>query len=142
MAEPNNQLPDLDPGKLNIGEHDKTARKFMMLVEGTFGIGVKASIKKYGYTEQAYYKIKKSFLENGSEGLVNQKTGPKENHVCTNHVEMQIIRLRFIDPDDTVGVIAQKLQQMGTTVSKRSVERTITKYGLQKKTFISSTQTK
>ena len=33
-------------------------------------------------------------------------------------------------------VIAQKLNQMGHKVSKRSVERTITEYGLQKKRLI------
>lgn len=45
----------------------------------------------------------------------------------------QIIRLRFLDPKASAEVIAQKLRQTGVKVSVRSVERTITEYGLQKK---------
>ena len=134
MKKTNNLLGDLDLSSLNIGDNDKTALKLMMLIEGTYGIGVKNSIQKYGYTEQRYYQLKKTFMTKGSEGLVDQKRGPKENSVRNNQVEILIIRMRFLDPGSGADVIAQKLQQMGTKISKRSVERTITHFGLQKKT--------
>jgi arginine repressor len=55
-------------------------------------------------------------------------------------VVTQIIRHRFLDPEASSDVIAQKLRQTGIKVSQRTVERTITEYGLQKKTLQVSTQ--
>jgi hypothetical protein len=130
----NNQLPDIDLGRLNIREDDKVARKLLMLVEGTFGIGVGKALEKYGYTEPRFYQLKKDFIEKGSDALVDGKRGPKTNHVRRESVDMRIIRMKFLDPDCGAGVIAQKLNQSGIKISRRSVERTITHYGLQKKT--------
>ena len=130
-----NPLAGLDLEKLGIKEDDKASIKFLMLIEGTYGIGVKESIKKYGYTEQRYYQLKKDFMEKGSEALVDQKRGPKDRHIRKRQVDMQIIRLRFLDPKTGADVIAQKLDQIGIKISERSVERTITEYGLQKKTL-------
>lgn len=127
-------LSDLDLSKLNIDADDKTTRKLLMLIEGTYGIGVKASIAKYGYTEQRYYQLLKVFKKEGIQALADQKRGPKTNRVRSKKVIGQIIRLRFLDPEAGAQVIAQKLRQMGMAVSVRSVERTITQYGLQKKT--------
>ena len=44
----NPRLPDLDFEKLNVKSDDSTSLKFLMLVEGAYGQGVKKSIKKYG----------------------------------------------------------------------------------------------
>jgi hypothetical protein len=46
----------------------------------------------------------------------------------------QVIRHRFLDPDASADVIAQKLRQAGFVVSTRTVERVIATFGLQKKT--------
>ena len=46
-----------------------------------------------------------------------------------------VIRHRFLDPDASAAVIAQKLVQTGVVLSIRSVERIIQDYGLQKKTL-------
>lgn len=125
---------DFDLSKLNVSEHDAAVIKLFMLIEGVYGMGVQASIKKYDYTEQRYYQLLKEFKQFGIEALENKKTGPKNNHVRTDAVVKQIIRLRFLDPDASAAVISQKLNQQGIEVSKRSVERTIQEYGLQKKT--------
>jgi hypothetical protein len=77
----------------------------------------------------------KQLQDKGITALFGQKTGPKANSVRTDEVERQIIRHRFLDPDATVDIITQKLQQAGFAVSTRSVERTIEKFGLQKKTL-------
>lgn len=128
-------MMDLDLNKLGIKEDDTASKKFLMLIEGTYGIGVKKSIEKYDYTEQRFYQLKKDFKQEGFEALVDQKRGPKDRHIRKKHVDMQIIRLRFLDPDAGAAVITQKLNQAGTKISQRSVERTITEYGLQKKTL-------
>ena len=42
---------------------------------------------------------------------------------------------RFLDPQASTAVIAQKLRQTGLPISNRSVERVIAEFGLQKKTL-------
>lgn len=129
-------IPDIDLDRLNIQKDDKVTNKLLMLIEGTFGIGVEKSIRKYGYSEQRYYQLKKDFIDRGSEALLELKRGPRTRHVRNDSVDRQVIRLKFLDPDSGPGVIAQKLTQMGIKISKRSVERIITDYGLQKKTSL------
>ncbi len=127
-------LPDLDLSLLNIKEDDSTAWKMMMLIEGVYGMGVKHSSNKYGYTEQRYYQLLNDFKKVGSAALIDQKRGPKHKSRRTEKVVQQIIRHRFLDPDASAAVIAQKMNQTAMAVSLRSVERTIQDYGLQKKT--------
>jgi transposase len=131
----NNNLPDIDLRLLNIQATDTVSQKLLMLVEGVCGMGVKHSIKKYDYTEQRYYQLLKEFKQDGSNALIDKKRGPKHNSVRTEQLTQQIIRYRFLDPDASAAVIAQKLEQTGYSVSIRSVERTIEEYGLQKKTL-------
>jgi transposase len=104
-----------------------------MLIEGHCTIGVKEAIKKYGYTEQRYYQLLKQYHQGGAEALTDKKRGSDKQPVRTREAVNQTIRLRFLDPFASAGVISQKLKQIGYKVSKRSVERTITDYGLQKK---------
>lgn len=129
------QLADIDLEKLNISTNDKPTVKLLMLLEGTYGIGVEKSIGKYGFSEQRYYQLKKAFMEKGSEALVDLKRGPQHNHVRSEEIDKLIIRMRFLDPDSSPSVIAQKLTQQGHKISTRSVERTVTEFGLQKKTL-------
>ncbi|HUZ58436.1 MAG TPA: helix-turn-helix domain-containing protein [Hanamia sp.] len=128
-------LPDLDLHLLNVNAGDSVTQKFLMLIEGVYGLGVKHSIKKYGYTEQRYYQLLKNFQEAGSSGLVDKKRGPRHNSRRSEKIIQQIIRYRFLDPDDSAAVITQKLKQTHHSISLRSVERTIQEYGLQKKTL-------
>ncbi|MHC1773898.1 MAG: hypothetical protein AB9834_19790 [Lentimicrobium sp.] len=123
-------LKDID---FIIDQNDSLGMKMAMLFEGHCTIGVKDAIKKYGYTEQRYYQLLKKYHENGSLALVDKKTGSEKQPVRTKQVINQIIRLRFLDPLADTAVIVQKLNQIGYKVSKRSVERTITEFGLQKK---------
>jgi len=116
-----------------IDENDSLGMKLAMLFEGRCTIGVQESIKKYGYTEQRYYQLLVKFNEGGASALLDSKTGSDKQPVRTKEIVNQIIRLRFLDPLSSVDVLAQKLNQIGYKVSKRSVERTITEYGLQKK---------
>ncbi len=116
-----------------IDEKDSLCRKLAMLIEGHCTIGVQASIQKYGYTEQRYYQLLKKYSEGGARALLEKKPGSDKQPVRTRDTLNQIIRLRFLDPFASSDIIAQKLKQTGHRVSKRSVERTITEYGLQKK---------
>ncbi len=91
-------LGDIDLELLKIAPDDKVSRKLLMLIEGTFGIGVKQSIEKYEYTEQRYYQLLKAFQTEGSNALVDKKRGPKNNHKRGDKTVQQIIRYRFFRP--------------------------------------------
>ena len=128
-------------GSLPVKFEDKLSRQLAMLFEGKcLGLGPTKAAQKYGYSKQRFFQILHAFVEGGSQALIPKKTGPKSNYVRTENVVAQIIRHRFLDPDAKAEVIAQKLKQSGITVSQRTVERTITDYGLQKKTLQVSAQ--
>jgi transposase len=135
------ELPDLDLSLLGVKPGDAASRKFLMLIEGVYGIGVQHAFKKYGYSEQRFYQLLTAFKTNGFDGLVDRKRGPKKNSRRTDVITQQIIRQRFLDPDASAAVIAQKLKQSRFAISKRSVERTIQEFGLQKKTLSIKSQT-
>ena len=123
-------------GSLPIAENDEVARKLLMLMEGECeDIGPLKSAQKCGYTKQRYFQLREVYLREGSAGLLNKLRGPKTNSRRTDEVVRQIIRHRFLDPQASVDVIAQKLRQTGLVISTRSVERVIAEYGLQKKTL-------
>ena len=116
-----------------IDPNDKLSVKIAMLFEGHCTIGVYEAIKKYGYTEQRYYQLLKEYNKKGSEGIRDKKRGSNKHPVRNKEITNQIIRHRFLDTEASTEVISQKLKQNGYNVSVRSVERTITEYGLQKK---------
>jgi Helix-turn-helix domain len=123
-------------GDLLIPNGDEITPRMLMLIEGQCEeLGPMRAAQKYGISRQRYYQVQKKFQENGMLALVNQKRGPKTNSVRTDEVERQVIRQRFLDPDASADVIAQKLRQAGFDISTRSVERVIEVYGLQKKTL-------
>lgn len=128
-------------GKLSINSKDKVARQLGMIFEGECTeLGPIRAARKYGYSKQRYFQILHAFKEGGTDAIMPKKTGPKKNFVRTENVVTQIIRHRFLNPDAQAEVIAQKMRQSGIQVSTRSVERTITEHGLQKKTLPVSSQ--
>ncbi len=118
---------------LEIDRNDSAAMKMAMLFEGNCFLSVEETTEKYGFSKPRYYQLQKEFKEKGSSALINKKRGSDTRPVRTKEVVNQIIRLRFLDPFSSAEVIAQKMNQNGYKVAIRSVERTITEYGLQKK---------
>jgi len=90
--------------------------------------------KKFHYSKQRYFQLRAAFHQQGSAALQSRKRGPKTNYRRTPEVVRQAIRHRFLDPQASPAVIAQKLRQDGWAISLRSVERIIADYALQKKT--------
>lgn len=123
-------------GSLPVADDDEVTRKLMMLMEGECQeVGPLKAAQKFGYTKQRYFQLRESYLREGSAGLSSKLRGPKGKSRRTDEVVRQIIRHRFLDPQASVDVIAQKLRQTGLRISTRSVERVIAEYGLQKKTL-------
>jgi len=107
-----------------------------MLIEGQCeGLGPSQAARKYQFTRQRYYQILSNFLKAGAKGLLLHSPGPKTDYRRTEQVVRLVIRCRFLDPDSSPAVIAQKIRQQSHSVSQRSVERIIADYGLQKKTL-------
>lgn len=123
-------------GALPIRKNDTLAVHLAMIFEGECnGLGPTKAGKKYGYSKQRYFQLLHAFRQGGTAAIIPKKTGPRNNFVRTDEAVTQILRHRFLDPDASAEVIAQKMRQTGIVVSTRSVERTITEYGLQKKTL-------
>ena len=128
------QLTGLD-GQLPVLTNDEITRKLAMLIEGECqGLGPLQAARKFGFSKQRYFQLRQAFLQGGALALGSKPRGPKSNSRRTHEVVRQVIRHRFLDPDASPEVIAQKLTQSGQPISVRSVERVIEQFGLQKKT--------
>ena len=122
-------------GSLKVRAEDEITRKLLMLIEGECeGLGPLQAARKFDYSKQRYFQLRAAFHEGGAAALESEKRGPKTNYRRTPEIVRQVIRHRFLDPDASSQVIAQKLNQSGWTISIRSVERVLAEYGLQKKT--------
>ena len=125
-------------GSLAIPKDDEVTRRIAMLFEGECELGPKAAAEKFGLSRQRYFQLRQQYIEAGSQRLLAQPRGPKRNYRRTSEIVRQVIRHRFLDPEASAEVIAQKLVQSGATISVRSVERVIHDYALQKKTLPTS----
>jgi len=123
-------------GSLRVREDDEITRKLSMLIEGECeGLGPARAARKFGYSRQRYFQLRAAFTEAGAQALHSRKRGPKTHYRRTAEVVRQAIRHRFLDPEASAEVIAQKLTQSGWPISIRSVQRVIEEFGLQKKTL-------
>jgi transposase len=123
-------------GLLTVREDDEIARKLAMLIEGECeGLGPTQAADKFGFSKQRYFQLREAFAAKGAMALQSLKRGPKTHYRRTAEVVRQVIRHRFLDPEASAEVIAQKLCQSGWEISIRSVQRVVEEYGLQKKTL-------
>ena len=122
-------------GSLEVPHDDEVCHRLAMLIEGQCELGAAKAAAKYDLTRQRYYQILADFYERGVEGLFLDTPGPKTDYRRTDEVVRLVIRSRFLDPEASPLVIAQKLRQWSHPISQRSVERIIADFGLQKKTL-------
>ena len=124
-----------EAGSIAVPQDDEVTRRLSMLIEGQCeGLGPIKAAAKYGLTYARYFQLRNAFQESGSDAFRSKKRGPKTSYRRPDELVRQVIRHRFLDPDASAEVIAQKLQQTGFVISIRSVQRVIQEYGLQKKT--------
>lgn len=123
-------------GSLLVLPDDEITLKLAMLYEGRCeGLGPTQAATKFGYSKARYFQLLDLFKAQGALALRSKPTGPKSNYRRTDQIVRQVIRHRFLDPETSAEVIAQKLEQTQHPLSIRSVQRVIADYGLQKKTL-------
>jgi hypothetical protein len=123
-------------GQFKIPKDDEITLKLAMIYEGECtALGPLAAARKFGYSKPRYFQLRHLLAQRGAAALQSLPRGPKANYRRTEEIVRQIIRHRFLDPDASVEVIAQKLKQTQHSISIRSLQRVFTDYGLQKKTL-------
>lgn len=123
-------------GSLSIDPDDEVSLKLAMLIKGECGPeGPSRAAEEFGFSRQRYFQLRTLFHEQGAAGLASRRRGPKSNYRRTREVVTQVVRYRFLDPDASSEVIAQKLRQTEIYISARSVDRVLAEFGLQKKTL-------
>jgi transposase len=123
-------------GSLLVPDDDEVCRRLAMLIEGECeGLGPSKAAQKYDFSRQRYYQILADFYDQGAEGLRLETPGPRTDYRRTDQVVRLVIRCRFLDPESSPEVTAQKIRQQDLPISQRSVERIIADFGLQKKTL-------
>ena len=123
-------------GILAVSDDDEICRRLAMLIVGECeGQGATQAARQFHFSRPRYYQLLAAFAQKGARGLALEPRGPKTDYRRTEQVVRLVIRHRFLDAEASAEVIAQKLQQVGHTISQRSVERIIADYGLQKKTL-------
>lgn len=127
-------------GSLSIDPEDEVSFKLAMLLKGECGPeGPSRAAEEFGFSRQRYFQLRTLFHEQGAAALVSRTRGPKTNYRRTREVICQVVRYRFLDPDVSSEVIAQKLRQTEFEISARTVDRILAEFGLQKKTLSVST---
>jgi hypothetical protein len=123
-----------EAGSIRIGSEDEIAWKLAMLIEGECESSSPGKVAEaYGYCRQRYHQVAAAFRRGGATALASRKRGPKTQYRRGGEVARQVIRHRYLDPDASAEVIAQKLRQDGWKISIRSVFRVFAEFGLQKK---------
>ncbi len=123
-------------GSLTVHPDDEISRRLAMLLAGECdGLGAVEAARRFQFSRQRYYQLRSLFQKHGASALAPEIRGPKTDYRRTDQAIRLVIRHRFLDPEASADVIAQKLRQLEHGISTRSVERIIADYGLQKKTL-------
>ncbi|HET9551884.1 MAG TPA: helix-turn-helix domain-containing protein [Anaeromyxobacteraceae bacterium] len=118
-------------GALPLRADDGAALDLMMLIEGeTSGRPLDEVLAEFQRSRSTYYEKLRRFRELGVEGLLSRPPGPRSPWRRPLEVIRFIVRARLLDPERSAALIAEELGRRGHSVSTRSVERTLTQFGL------------
>ncbi|HET7824425.1 MAG TPA: helix-turn-helix domain-containing protein [Anaeromyxobacter sp.] len=118
-------------GSLPLRSDDDAAVDLVMLIEGeTSGRDLDTVLNQFGRSRSTYYEKLRRFREQGVEGLLSRPPGPRSPWRRPMEVVRYVVTTRLRHPDRTAGAIAADLGRMGHAVSVRSVERTLSQFGL------------
>jgi len=118
-------------GMLPLLAEDDAAIDLLMLIEGeTSGRALDDVLQQFGRSRSTYYEKLRRFREQGVTGLLSRPPGPSSPWRRPIDVIRYIVTARLRSPARTAPDIAEALVRLGHQVSVRSVERTLTQFGL------------
>jgi transposase len=118
-------------GVLPLGSKDDAALDLVMLVEGeTSGRPLDEVLRQFGRSRSTYYEKLRRFREGGLEGLLARPPGPRSPWRRPIEVVRFIVTAKLRHPERTATAMAEELGRLGHAVSVRSVERTLSQFGL------------
>lgn len=118
-------------GVLAVRPEDDAAIDLVMLIEGeTSGQPLEDVLRKYGRSRSTYYEKLRRFRDAGLEGLIARPPGPRAPWRRPMEVIRYIVTTRLRHPERSAAAIAEELGRQGHPVSVRSVERTLSQFGL------------
>jgi transposase len=118
-------------GVLPLGPHDEAALDLVMLIEGeTSGKPLESVLEQYARSRSTYYEKLRRFREDGVAGLLSRPSGPRGPWRRPLEVVRHIVTTRLRHPDRSAAEIAEELARFGHAISVRSVERTLSQFGL------------
>jgi transposase len=118
-------------GTLTIRAQDEAALDLLMLIDGeTSGRPLDDVLAEYGRSRSTYYEKLRRFREAGIDGLLARPPGPRTPWRRPLEVVRFIVTARLRNPERSAAEIADDLAKLGHQVSVRSVERTLTQFGV------------
>lgn len=118
-------------GSLPLPAGDEAVADLAMLIEGeTSGRPLGEVLRDFGRSRSTYYEKLHRFREQGLEGLLARPPGPRNAWRRPLEVVRFIVTARLRDAERGAATIAEDLARRGHAVSVRSVERTLTQFGL------------
>jgi transposase len=121
-------------GVLSVPDKDEVAIDLVMLIEGeTSGRALDDVLAQYGRSRSTYYEKLRRFREGGVEALLARPSGPRSAWRRPLEVVRYIVTTRLRFPERGAPAIAEDLARLGHSVSVRSVERTLTQFGLTRR---------
>ncbi len=118
-------------GVLPVRPQDEATVDLAMLIEGeTSGRPLDEVLAQWGRSRSTYYEKLRRFREGGVEGLLARPPGPRSAWRRPLEVVRFIVTARLRHPDRSAAEIADHLARLGHRVSVRSVERTLSQFGL------------
>jgi transposase len=110
---------------------DRAGLDLAMLIAGeTSGRPLDDVLAEFGRSRATYFDKLRVFREKGLAGLLPQPLGPQRPWRRSMDVVSRIVMARVRDPGRSVASIADDLAKRGLRVSVRSVERTLSEFGL------------
>jgi transposase len=116
---------------LPLRRDDEASVDLLMLIDGeTSGRPLDEVLLEFGRSRSTYYEKLRRFREEGVAGLLVRPSGPRTAWRRPLQVVRFIVRARLSDPSRGATLIAGDLLCQGHAVSVRSVERTLSQFGL------------
>lgn len=118
-------------GSLPLRPDDEASQDLAMLIEGeTSGRCLEEVLEQFGRSRSTYYEKLRRFRDQGVEGLLARPPGPRSPWRRPMEVVRFVVTSRLRHPDRSALDITADLSRLGHDVSVRSVERTLSQFGL------------